>query len=165
MTKKDNPLRLRRLAAGLSQTELARRAGMHRSSLVFIEEGTTRHPAEETLQALSVWLQVSERTLREELEAWLARQEPAWTAKQRKILALTAHQLTQRYPSFVAWRKDLGLSQPRLATVLGISRSTILEYESGVRTSGMPDSLLSGLLRLGLPSDVVLALSELPPAD
>lgn len=165
MTKKDNPLRLRRLAAGLSQAELARRAGMHRSSLVFIEEGQTRHPADETLDTLSVHLQVPASTLRLELDTWLARQTPAWTRRQQAILNQTAAAVTEHYTSFAAWRKDLDLSQPRLAAVLGISRSTILEYESGIRVSGMPDALLSGLLRLGLPTDVALALAELPPND
>lgn len=165
MTKNDNPLRLRRLAAGLSQTELARRAGIHRSSLVFIEEGQTRQPSMQTLGKLSVHLQVGETVLRAELEAWLSKQGPVWDHRQRAILNQNADAIRRHYTSFVAWRKDLGLPTHRLAQVLGVSRSTVLEYETGLRVSGMPDSMLSGLMRVGLGPDQALALAALPPAD
>jgi len=165
MTKKDNPLRLRRLAAGLSQAELARRAGIHRSSLVFIEEGQTRHPSLDTLGKLSVHLQVPATALQGELALWLSKQGAVWDHKQRAILAQPAATITATYPSFVAWRKDLGLPTHRLAQMLGVSRSTVLEYESGLRVSGMPDSMWSGLMRIGLRSDQVAALAELEPFD
>lgn len=165
MTKKDNPLRLRRLAAGLSQTELARRAGIHRSSLVFIEEGQTRQPSQDTLDKLSVHLQVPQTTLRTELEVWLSKQGPVWDHKQQAVLHQSATAIREHYPSFVAWRRDLGLPTHRLAAVLGVSRSTVLEYESGQRVGGMPDSMLSGLMRIGLTAEQALALGELEPYD
>jgi transcriptional regulator with XRE-family HTH domain len=165
MTKKDNPLRLRRLAAGLSQTELARRAGIHRSSLVFIEEGQTRSPSPETLGKLSVHLQVPSTQLGDELALWLDRQGPVWDHKQAAVLGTPHTEIPRLYPSFAAWRRELGLPTHRLAQVLGVSRSTVLEYESGLRVGGMPDSMISGLLRIGLTNDQALALAELEPFD
>lgn len=165
MTKKDNPLRLLRLQAGLTQTELARRAGIHRASLVAIEEGRTRTPSEATLGALSRHLAFSEAQLATDLQVWLAKQSPSWDHRQRAVLAQSAAAVTTHYSSFAGWRQDLGLPVHRFAAAIGVSRSTVLEFEAGLRTGGMPDTMMSGLLRLGLPTDVVLALAALPPSD
>jgi transcriptional regulator with XRE-family HTH domain len=163
MSTKDNPVRLHRLRVGLSIAELARRLGVHRSSLVAIEVGQTRHPTEETLHALSRHFQVPSSQLSAELEAWHARQVPVWTIPQRRILAQGASQIPLAYPSFRAWRQHLGVPYARMAAAMGVSRSSLSEYEAG-RRQEMPDSLMAGLMRLGLPADVVLALAELPPS-
>lgn len=165
MTKPDNPLRLLRLKRGLSQAELARRVGIQRNALVAIEEGHTRNPSAQTLGALSRILAFSESQLEADLQRWLKEQRPEWDFRQRAVLSQSAHTISLRYASFRGWRLDLGLPQSKLAAVLGVSRSTILEYEKGLRTGGMPDSMMSGLLRLPLPDDVVLALAALPPSD
>lgn len=165
MTKRDNPLRLARLKAGLTQTELARRAGIHRASLVAIEEGRTRNPAPATLGALSRHLATSDTQLQHELSLWLARQAPSWDHRQRALLGQSAAAITTTYPSFAAWRQDLGLPVHRFAATIGVSRSTVLEFEAGLRVGGMPDTMISGLLRLGMPTDAVLALAALPPSD
>lgn len=166
MTLNDNPIRLRRLEAGLSQTELARRAELQRSSLVAIEEGQIQHPKSEVLDRLGLHLgQVPGSVLRTELDAWLAVQAPRWSIAQRAVLDQPASEIARVYPSFRAWRQHLDVSIPRLAGAMKVSRSALYEYESGLRVGGMSDTLLSGLLRLGLPRDTVLALAELPNTD
>jgi transcriptional regulator with XRE-family HTH domain len=166
MNVKDNPLRLRRIKAGLSLAELARRVEMQRSSLAAIEAGNTREPTDETLGVLGAHLgQASAAELRAELTAWQARQAPQWSPRQRAVLNQDAETIRTMYASFRAWREDLGLSQPKFAKALGISRSVILEYEAGSRKGGMGDVLMGALLRLGLAADVVVTLAGLPPAD
>lgn len=165
MPKHDNPLRMARLAASLTQTELARRAGIGRAALVAIEEGRTRHPSPQTFAGLSRALAMSESQLEHDLSTWLAAQAPNWDHRQQALLGQSARAIAEHYRSFAGWRDDLGLSQPRFAGVAGISRSTVLEYEAGLRSSGMPDALMSALLRLGLTADAVLALAALPPSD
>lgn len=162
MTSSDNPIRLLRLRRGLSQAELARRTGLYRASLVSIERGEVREPAPQTLAALSEHLHASPTQLQQSLSTWLARQAPVFDAAQRAKLAQSGSTIARVYPSFRGWRRDLGLSQVALAMAMRISRGGVTDYEAGKRR-GMSASMQSGLLRLGLPMDAMLTLSDLPP--
>ena len=56
-------LRELRIKRGISQNELARRAGVKQSVISYIENGRTKHPRIDTLTAIAAVLGVSVDTL------------------------------------------------------------------------------------------------------
>jgi transcriptional regulator with XRE-family HTH domain len=58
-TERESRLREMRLHCGLTQTELARRARMHRNSIARLENGTTREVTSENAGALAAVLKTS----------------------------------------------------------------------------------------------------------
>ena len=55
----DSPVRVLRIKKGLTQIELARRAGMHRNSIRKLENGTTREVTADHAEALSAALKTT----------------------------------------------------------------------------------------------------------
>jgi len=157
MVKLDNPVRLSRLSRGLSQKQLAADAGIARMTLVSIEEGSTRTPDQDTLSALAKRLGDDVDALRRALDQWHDDQPQAtYTPGELLARVSTAH-------TFADWREQVQPSATRFATELGVARSTLTGYEQGRRTNGMPDKLVSGLMRIGCSIDTVQILQRMPP--
>jgi transcriptional regulator with XRE-family HTH domain len=160
MVKLDNPVRISRLSRRLSQKQLANSADVARMTLVAIEEGTTRTPDFETMDAIA-------RVLGDDTNA-LIRSLNQWHDDQPQV----AYNLGRlQFPlapptsaaSFAAWRKWVEPSATKFAQQLGVSRATLTGYESGARINGMPDTLQAGLLAIGCDLALVRELAELPP--
>lgn len=162
-----NPVRQQRIVMRLSQKELADLAGMHRSTLQAIEEGTTTTPSDASLAALAAPLQTSVDVLRRELQGWWGRRgarlriSPAAKA----LLDLPAEALPREVQSFAQWRRRIHPTASGFATLVGMNRGTITQYESGVRTRG-PSHRMMTLIgeRLNLGAAYLEALSDLPPS-
>lgn len=67
-------LRLRRTAKGISQEELASRAGLHRTFVSMLERGT-RAPSLDAIRKLAVGLETTAADLVEDAEAEIAVEE------------------------------------------------------------------------------------------
>jgi transcriptional regulator with XRE-family HTH domain len=76
-------LRELRKAAGLTQGELAERAGMHRHGITKLELGERQHPSWDTVQALARALGVS-------TEAFVVKEKPAAPRGRPRKVAETA---------------------------------------------------------------------------
>lgn len=161
----DHPLRLARLRAGVSVQTLALRTGVARSTINAIEDGRTKQPGAPVLAELDNALSLPNGSLAIALELYGQADKPALlTLKQRAVLGLTPEQV-RRYPSFQAWRKDLAPSTTWFASMVGLPRSTVHNYEKGVRVKGMPDTLASAIIRtFGVSNDYLIALQSLEPA-
>lgn len=71
----DHPVRRRREALGLSQSELGRVTGLRRENLCRLEAGKTatrRGPDARTIRDLASALRVDLQVLEDEITAWLA---------------------------------------------------------------------------------------------
>lgn len=165
----DNPLRLERLVRGnVGQTELARRTGVMRSTILAIEDGRTRDPSPQTVASIEHALGMVSGTLGPKLAAWHEARKsrpPELPAKARAILKLPPHQIPDAFDSFVAWREAVAGSSFAMAGVLGVNHSTLNAYERGVRhRPGMPPVLASAMMdRLGVSIEYVIALQNLEP--
>lgn len=157
----DHPLRLRRLRMGVSQGELARRAGVSRSVIAQIEEGRVRHPNHRIIEAVSIYTQTPVLQIEEEIDKWHARMVKPQTKRAEYALAMPAEYVA-KYASYDQWRRDIADNPTQLATLLRVSRNTITAYEEG-RTRTMPKSMVTALYnRLGLNDDYVAAVIALP---
>lgn len=157
----DHPLRLRRLRMGVSQNELARRAGVSRSIIAQIEEGRVTTPNDKVLEAVSVHSQIPIAQLREEVRKWHERQVKPPSKRAEFALSMPASYV-QKYASYEQWRADIAANPTQLATLLRVSRNTITAYEQG-RTRSMPKSMVNALYnRLGLNDEYVAAVVALP---
>lgn len=159
MVKLDNPVRIARLGKRLSQKELARQAGVARMTLVSIEEGTTRTPDHETLDAIAQYLGQDTDALARSLNDWRDRQPQASYDRGR------IRDVADRASSFKAFRLALEPSATRFAADLGVARGNLTGYEAGRRKNGMPDTLQAGLLAIGADLPTVRKLESLPPHD
>lgn len=164
----DNPLRLTRLAAGLSMPQLAALSGVNKSTISMIEAGRTREPSEETLEALARHLPIPTSALRQELLKWRHRRtaSPLLSVEARAALRLRPDQLREQFSSFRAWRELFAGTPTAFATMLGIHHTIPAEYERGVRaTAGLPRGMQGPMMNvLGVDGEYLRALSELPPA-
>lgn len=157
----DHPLRLRRLRMGVSQNELARRAGVSRSIIAQIEEGRVTTPNDRVLEAISVHTHTPIQQLREEVRAWGERQVKPTSQRAEFALAMPA-EFVQKYASYDQWRRDIAENVTQLSTLLRVSRNTIDAFEKG-QTRSMPKSMVNALYnRLGLSDDYVAAVLALP---
>lgn len=162
----DNPLRLARLRAGVPLTRLAAEIGVNRSTLTAIEEGRTREPKRPLLWQLDNRLGLPTGSLEGQLQAWHRDRDPrdGLTARQRQILADTPANVAQ-YRSFVHWRREFASSPTAFASLIGVDRAKVSEYEGGWRKK-MPDTLAAALLRAFQLSDAYLVeLQRLEPND
>lgn len=157
----DHPLRLRRLRMGVSQSELARRAGVSRSVIAQIEEGRVRKPNERILEVISTYTQTPMGKLREEIDKWHERETKPSTKRGEYALAMPAEYVA-KYPSYERWRADIAENPTQFATLLRVSRNTITAYEDGT-TRIMPKPMVNALYnRLGLSDEYVAAVIALP---
>lgn len=162
----DNPLRLARLRAGIPLSKLAAAVGANRSTLVAIEEGRTKAPNPDLLNRLDVALGQQEGWLFWQLRNWHAARSPRdrMTAKQRAVLADVAG--VALYRDFVSWRREFAASPTAFASLIGVDRAKVADYENGVRVHGMPDTLATALVNaLGISDAYLVELQRLEPND
>ena len=69
----DHPVRLARLQLGLSQKELASRAGVNRAAITAIEDGRTRKPAEKIVAVLANGTGTSTADLYEQIDNYISK--------------------------------------------------------------------------------------------
>ena len=162
----DHPLRLARIKAGLSQNELAKRAGVHRSALTAIEDGRTKKPTDRLVETLAAILDVPAYILTQEIQAWLAKpRDLNLRPSARNLLIIPPYTLNQYYQTFAQWRKEVSPTPTAFASLLQVNPKTVSDYESG-KTSKMPDVLASKLINvLGMQDDYLVALEGLPRGD
>jgi transcriptional regulator with XRE-family HTH domain len=163
---KDHPVRLHRLRLQLTTGELSRRAGVSRSAVTALEDGRTIAPAPDTVQSLAEVLGVYAEDLEREMAAWRERfdaQPALLNAEQRARLALGPDHV-RSFPSFRAWRESIAPTRTAFAALLGLNHTVVSQYEQGIRVRGMPDVLISALLRrLQLTPAMLAAVQELEP--
>ena len=157
----DHPVRLARIAAGLSQSRFADLAGVQRSALTALEDGRTKRPSERVLGAAETHLGVSPEVLLAEVEAWLSQPSAPLKSVAERLLEVPPYVLGQYYQSFGQWRKEFAGSVTAFASLLRVSPSIVRDYESG-KLSRLPDGLSGRLLNLGVSSEYLLALEGLP---
>lgn len=159
----DHPVRLARITAGLSQNQLAKKAGVHRSALTAIEDGRTRRPSKNLLATLSAALDVPEALLEAQIESWLANPHLTnLTPAARNLIEVPPYVLSQYYPSFAAWRKELAKTPTAFASMLRLNPATVRDYESG-KTQVMPDVMSGKLLTVvGISPEYLVELEGLP---
>jgi len=166
----DNPLRLARIAAGLSMPRLSELSGVNKSTISMIEAGRTRDPSPETLEALAAQLpQMTPASLNAQLHDWQNRRRRALTEltpEGRRVLRMTPEQVRETFTTFQGWRSQLAPTPTAFATMLGIHHNITNEYERGIRaTQGLPRGMQGPLMSvLGLSGEYLRVLSELPPS-
>lgn len=157
----DHPLRLLRLRAGISQGEVARRAGVSRSSIAQIEEGRIEKPNERVVQVLAETTSTPAAKIMEDVALWHAQRVAPLTRRAEMALALPASIVAQ-YADYDQWRGDIAENVTQLSSLLRVSRNTIVAYEEG-KTRSMPKPMIAALQnRLGLSDDYVAAVTKLP---
>ncbi len=161
----NHPLRLARQKAGVSQSALARDAGITRGAVTAIEQGRTRTPKAETLTKIARLVKMQPEDLRAELVAWLAAEANVeLTAKARATLALEPRHIAH-YTSFTHWRQQIVDSPTAFAILLRLNADVVLRYEHGKQVRGMPDKLSGALMNvLGISEPYLAAVQALPVA-
>lgn len=157
----DHPVRLARIAAGLSQSKFADLAGVQRSALTALEDGRTKRPSERVLGAAEAFLGVAPEVLLGEVELWLAQPSAPLKGVAERLLEVPPYVLGQYYSSFGQWRREFAGSVTAFASLLRVSPSIVRDYESG-KLSRLPDGLSGRLLNLGVSAEYLLALEGLP---
>jgi transcriptional regulator with XRE-family HTH domain len=163
----DNPLRLARRTAGIPLTTLAQDLGVNRSTLTAIEEGRTKHPSRALLNKLDAALHLPDNTLVFQLDAWQRARDPRdrLTVHQLEVLRQAPAEVA-KYRSFVHWRRELAASPTAFASLIGVDRMKVAEYENGIRVNGMPQTLAHAIIdKLGVSSAYLLELERLEPND
>jgi DNA-binding XRE family transcriptional regulator len=162
----DHPVRLARIAAGLSQNKLASMAGIHRSALTAIEDGRTKRPTPKLTGTLAAALQISPEVLDGEITAWIERPlAPHLKPAAQNLLTIPPYVLGQYYRSFAQWRQEIAPTQTAFASMLRINPAIIRDYESGKYLS-MPDGLSGKMMNaFGIDGDYLVALEGLPRGE
>lgn len=153
-----NPVRLRRLAMGLTQIELARRAGVTRATIAQIEEGRVKRPNKKVLGILATM--GGPQLLGDEYVAWLNEDiTQGISPRARNVLSLPPS-FVAKYTSFGSWRNDVAGNPTAFSSLLRVPRSTVVKYEKG--EIAMPSSLYYALInRLNLSEQYVEELRKL----
>lgn len=159
----DHPLRIARLKAGLSQLELAKRAGVQRSAVSAIEDGRTRRPTERLIGTLANHLGMSATELESEIEAWLTRPlSPALKPAAENLMLIPPYTLPQYYKTFKQWRAEIAPTQTAFASMLRMNPAIVRDYENG-KLQRMPDGLSAKLMEaFKLDPEYLVALEGLP---
>lgn len=159
----DHPVRLARIAAGLSQQKLATLAGINRSALTAIEDGRTKRPTPKLTGTLAAALQISPETLEKEITEWLEKPlTPFLKPSARNLLEIPPYVLGQYYKSFAQWRAEIAPTQTAFASMLRLNPAIVRDYESGKYLT-MPDGLSGKMMQaFGIDGEYLVALEGLP---
>jgi transcriptional regulator with XRE-family HTH domain len=163
----DNPLRLARLRAGVPLTQLAADVGASRSTLNAIEEGRTKQPARLLCNKIDTRLGRPAGALEDELRGWHLHRDPldALGPRARAVLGQQPSEVA-KYRSFAHWRAEFASSPTAFASLLGVDRAKVADYEGGIRVNGMPQTLSTALLtKLKISVPYLLELQKLEPND
>jgi transcriptional regulator with XRE-family HTH domain len=154
----DHPVRVARVAKGLSQNKLASLAGVQRSAVTAVEDGRTRVPSERILAVLS---DDPKQLLAEVLAWWDAPVVPRLKPSAENVLLLPPYVLGQYFRSFGEWRNEFAPSVTGFASLLRLNPAVVREFELG-RVERMGDVLAGRLVSgLGLSAEYLVALEGL----
>lgn len=160
-----HPLVRARYRAGIGQAELARRTGLHRSTISAIEEGRSRAITVEAGIVIDQALGRAVGTTIAEVSAYAGNLPPFKpTLEQRMILNMTPEQLAFRFrlTGFAGWRAVFARSATSFASEIGVNRAVVASYEKGGRKRGMSQALVHAIAeRFGVDLEYVLAVAEL----
>ena len=159
----DHPLRIARLKAGLSQLELAKRAGVQRSAVSAIEDGRTQKPTERLIATLANILGMESSELEGDIAAWISKPlNPTLKPAAENLMLIPPYTLAQYYRSFAQWRAEIAQTQTAFASMLRINPAIVRDYENG-KLQRMPDGLSGKLLEaFKLSPEYLVALEGLP---
>lgn len=167
----DHPLVAARERAGLTQSELAKRAGVSRQTVAKIEGAVTRTLDPDTASRLGQQLMTlgpnaAAQSLQLKIDAWFEHLRPRdhISAAARSILHLSPAGLEERFASFRDWRSAIAPSTEFFAALVGVHRRTVEGYEKAIRVHGMSSTLAHGLLQLGISEEYLTTLRRLPPS-
>lgn len=164
----DHPVRLARLQLGLSQVELAGRAGVNRAAITAIEDGRTKRPDERILAVLAAGVGVPVGELSDRVASYVGQPvvvdvKPAVA----NLMLIPPYTLGQYYKSFRQWRLEVARTPTALASLLRVNPAVISRYESGLLSS-FPELLSRRLLEafgpFGMTAEYVVELEKLPHA-
>lgn len=158
-----HPLRLARLAGGVSQVQLAEKAGVTRGAIAAMEEGRTKKPNTKVVEALAQLTGKEASALLAQFLYWRDG-DVLNTLSQRATFAISLDPIIlARYKSFRQWREDVAPNPTAFASLLRVSRVTVVKYE---RDGGaFPKPLYSALIRrLNMTPDQIQVLTELEPS-
>lgn len=157
----DHPLRLLRIRAGLSQGEVARRAGVTRSAVAQLEEGRITKPNEKIVGVLSAQTGTPAAKIVEDVALWHTTLATPLSRRAEMALSLPAS-IVDQYADYEQWRSDIAENVTQLSSLLRVSRNTIVAYEEG-RSRAMPKPMIAALQnQLGLSDEYVSAVTRLP---
>lgn len=164
----DHPIRLARLQLGISQVELAKRAGVNRAAVTAIEDGRTKTPSDTILTPLANGLGTSVEELKascvEFASAPLEINAPPAVAN---LMVIPPYTLSQYYKSFKQWRNEIAKTPTALASMLRVNPAVVSRYEDG-KMSAFPESLSRKLLEAfkpyGMSTEYIIELEKLPAA-
>ena len=162
----DHPVRLARLELGLSQVELARRAGVGRAAVTAVEDGRTRRPSVRVLAVLADGLGCGVDELVERCVGWF--EGPGVSGlpvRVQNLLLVPPYVLPQYYSSFRQWRLEVSPSVTGFASLVRVNPAVVSRWESG-ELQRFPEALGRALLRsfgsAGFGVDYLVALEGLP---
>lgn len=164
----NHPVRLARLQLGISQVELAKRAGVNRAAVTAIEDGRTKVPSDAILAPLALGLGTEVSILKENckkfIESPLEIDVPPAVAN---LMIIPPYTLGQYYPNFKAWRKEIAKTPTALASMLRVNPAVVSRYEDG-KMQSFPEALSRKLLEAfkdhGMTPEYVIELEKLPAA-
>lgn len=162
----NHPIRLARLQLGLSQVELAKRAGVNRAAVTAIEDGRTKTPSDAILEPLANGLGITIEELKDQAlsfaNAPLEIEAPPAVAN---LMLIPPYTLSQYYKSFKQWRIDVAKTPTALASMLRVNPAVVARYEAG-EMNAFPEILSRKLLEAfkpyGMSVDYVVELEKLP---
>lgn len=163
----DHPLVALRAQHGWGLTALSKASGVNRNTLIAIEEGRTRSLSQPVRNGLEAALSLPVGQLQRDVDAWFKGRSPRdqLTNRARAILSLPVTAIDGNYDTFKQWRQDIAPSITAFASLLGVNRGLVSEYEKGVRTGDMTVNLMHRIeSALGVSHAYVVALAELEPS-
>jgi DNA-binding transcriptional regulator YiaG len=154
----DHPVRIARIAKGLSQSRLAHLAGVQRSAVTAVEDGRTKTPSDRILSVLS---DDPKQLLSEVLHWWDSPVKPNLKPAAQNLLLIPPYTLGQYYKTFGEWRREFAPTVTAFASLLRLNPAVVREFEEG-RVEAMGDVLAGRLVSaLGLSSEYLVALEGL----
>ncbi len=154
----DHPVRLARIAKGLSQNKLAQLAQVQRSAVTAVEDGRTKHPSDKILAVLS---DDPKQLLSDVLAWWDAPVRPTLKPAAQNLLLIPPYTLSQYYSTFAQWRKEISPTVTAFASLLRLNPAVVREFEEG-RVEAMGDVLAGRLVSaLGVSPEYLVALEGL----
>lgn len=164
-TFSNHPIRMLRIERDLTAKQLSELAGVHRSTVQAIEEGRTQSPGADTVADLARALRVDAAVLQQRLMLWEEEQRPSveFSARALATLGLEPVDVGGKFTSFVQWRSNIAPSPTAFASMLGVNRKVVADYEAGLKKRGMPLSMGNAMLRrLKLSTEYLIAVEALP---
>lgn len=164
----NHPIRLARLQLGISQVELAKRAGVNRAAVTAIEDGRTKTPSDAILTPLALGLGTTIEELRQKCTEFAsAPLEVKVPPAVANLMIIPPYTLSQYYPNFKSWRREIAKTPTALASMLRVNPAVVSRYEDG-KMQGFPEALSRKLLEAfqphGMTAEYVVELEKLPAA-